>query len=88
MRRSIDSIQKFDESNKFGEEDCFQVHAGEARQIQIQIRIQIQRTNTNLVKRDIYRYTRVKQDNAALTARIHMLEEHIRELEVLYLYLV
>merc|ERR1719507_123106 len=28
------------------------------------------------------RYTRVKQDNAALTARIHMLEEHIRELEV------
>lgn len=29
------------------------------------------------------RYTRVKQDNAALTARIHMLEEHIRELEVL-----
>ena len=33
-----------------------------------------------------FRYTRVKQDNAALTARIHMLEEHIRELEVLYLY--
>ena len=31
----------------------------------------------------ICRYTRVKQDNAALTARIHMLEEHIRELEVL-----
>ena len=30
------------------------------------------------------RYTRVKQDNAALTARIHMLEEHIREIEVLY----
>ena len=30
----------------------------------------------------------MKQDNAALTARIHMLEEHIRELEVLYLYLV
>jgi len=28
------------------------------------------------------RYTRVKQDNAALTARIHMLEEHIRELEL------
>jgi hypothetical protein len=28
------------------------------------------------------RYTRVKQDNQALTARIHMLEEHIRELEV------
>ncbi|XP_023332078.1 rab11 family-interacting protein 4 isoform X2 [Eurytemora carolleeae] len=28
------------------------------------------------------RYTRVKQENAALTARIHMLEEHIRELEV------
>ena len=32
------------------------------------------------------RYTRVKQDNAALTARIHMLEEHIRELEVLCFY--
>merc|ERR1719319_172437 len=28
------------------------------------------------------RYTRVKQDNAALSARIHMLEEHIREVEV------
>lgn len=28
------------------------------------------------------RYTRVKQENAALTARIHMLEEHIREIEV------
>lgn len=27
------------------------------------------------------RYTRTKKDNAALTARIHMLEEHIRELE-------
>ena len=38
--------------------------------------------------RIVFRYTRVKQDNAALTARIHMLEEHIRELEVLYLYLV
>ncbi len=30
----------------------------------------------------MFRYTRVKQDNAALTARIHMLEEHIREIEV------
>ena len=28
------------------------------------------------------RYSRVKQDNTSLTARIHMLEEHIRELEV------
>jgi len=28
------------------------------------------------------RYTRVKQDNTMLTARIHMLEEHIREIEV------
>jgi len=28
------------------------------------------------------RYTRVKQENAALTTRIHMLEEHIREIEV------
>ena len=28
------------------------------------------------------KYTRVKQDNASLTNRIHMLEEHIRELEV------
>lgn len=28
------------------------------------------------------RYTRVKQDNTTLTARIHMLEEHIREIEV------
>jgi len=28
------------------------------------------------------RYTKVKQDNLALTARIHMLEEHIRELEI------
>jgi Rab11 family-interacting protein 3/4 len=28
------------------------------------------------------KYTRVKQENAALTNRIHMLEEHIRELEV------
>lgn len=27
------------------------------------------------------KYTRVKKDNATLTARIHMLEEHIRELE-------
>jgi len=28
------------------------------------------------------RYTKVKQDNTTLTARIHMLEEHIREIEV------
>lgn len=28
------------------------------------------------------RYARVKQDNGALTARIHVLEEHIRELEL------
>ena len=28
------------------------------------------------------RYSRVKQDNSALTARIHMLEEHIREIEL------
>jgi hypothetical protein len=33
-------------------------------------------------KTEMFRYTRVKQDNAALTARIHMLEEHIREIEV------
>jgi hypothetical protein len=34
------------------------------------------------LKTEMFRYTRVKQDNAALTARIHMLEEHIREIEV------
>ena len=33
-------------------------------------------------KSGLSRYTRVKQENAALTARIHMLEEHIREIEV------
>jgi hypothetical protein len=34
------------------------------------------------LKTEMFRYTRVKQDNTALTARIHMLEEHIREIEV------
>jgi len=46
-----------------------------------QLQEQVGMLSENQVTTD-ERYTRVKQDNTTLTARIHMLEEHIREIEV------